>query len=341
MRVTSPIRIIFLTPSLDTPSTRYRISPIFPELEREQFQITLQQIPKNMLARWRLFHQLPHFDMVFLQKKLFQSLTLWYLRRKAKCLVYDFDDAVIYRDSNAAKFQSASRFRGFKMTTTLADLVISGNDYLKSLALPFNKHVAVIPTGIETNVHVPRTTFGDSQSVTIGWVGSKPNLIYLKQLIGPINRLFAANPRFKFKIVCNDFIDGFDCPVEKKTWSAEDAVQDFQSLDIGVMPLADDLWTRGKCAFKLLQYMSCGIASVSSSTDVTTGIIEHGKNGFLAKGDNQWIDALSLLIEDADKREDMGRNARASIMGCFDMTTIGKAYAKALRQAYMGNNLRQ
>jgi Glycosyltransferase len=113
----------------------------------------------------------------------------------------------------------------------------------------------------------------------------------------------------------------------KKIWEKEDEVKDIQSFDIGIMPLIDDKWTKGKCALKLLQYMSCGLASVSSTTDVTSYIIKDGVNGFLASTNSQWLEKIKFLLENPDKLKTVGGEARKSIDGKFDSKTIALKYA--------------
>ena len=325
------MKIIFLVSRLDQPSTRFRILQNIPELRKVGFNITTNEIPESISARLKLFNSLTSYDIVFLQKKIFKWWTLWYIRRRSKVLIYDFDDAVLFRDSNAPKFYSLPRLKEFKYTLKHADLVIAGNDYLKTLSLPFARKVVVIPTGIDTQTYIPKPPSDISYPITIGWIGSKPNLIYLKQLIEPINRLYRMTKNFRFKIVCDDFIDGFECPVEKKKWKKEDEVEDIQSFDIGVMPLPDDKWAKGKCALKLLQYMSCSLASVSSTTNVTLPIIKDGVDGFLASTNSQWLEKIKFLLENPDKLKTVGGEARKSIDGKFDSETIAQKYAAVFK----------
>jgi len=329
VRKMNPVRtkIIFLTPHINTPSTRFRVLQNIPELEKNAFDITIHEIPKGIFARKKLFDSLPSYDIVFLQKKTFQRFTFYYLRRKSKILIYDFDDAVMFRDSNAAYFHSPSNLSRFRNILKHADVVVSGNEYLKNLAMPHATKVVVIPTGIDTQTYARKSSSDISYPMTIGWIGSKPNLIYLKQLIEPVNKLYTMTKNFRVKIVCDDFIDGFACPVEKKIWKKEDEVTDIQSFDIGVMPLLNDQWTKGKCALKLLQYMSCGLASVSSDTDVTSSIIRDGINGFLASSDSQWIEKTKFLFENPDKLITIGNKARKSIEGNYDSKTTALKYA--------------
>ena len=327
MGLTTTKKIIFLTTHFDTPSTRFRVLQNIPELTRNAFNITINEIPKSISARIKLFNSLTSYDIVFLQKKNFQRFILYYIRKKSKVLVYDFDDAVLFRDSNAANFNSRSNLSRFKFVLKHADVVISGNEYLKELSMPFARRVVVIPTGIDTQTYIQKSSSDIPYPITIGWIGSKSNLIYLKQLIEPINKLYRGTKNFRFKIVCDDFIDGFECPVEKKIWKREDEVEDIQSFDIGVMPLLDDQWTKGKCALKLLQYMSCGLASVSSTTDVTSYIIKDGINGFLASTASQWLEKTKILLENPDKLKTVGEEARKSIDGKYDSKTTALKYA--------------
>lgn len=322
------MKVIFLTEASQSPSTRFRVVQYIPELKKRHFDITVREIPKRLSPRLRLINTLSSFDVVVLQRRLFQWWILWLIRKKSGVLVYDFDDAVLFRDSNSADLESRSRLGRFKNTLKTADLVIAGNEYLKKLCVPFAKKTEVVATGIDVQKYRQKPQAERSSCVTVGWIGTRSNLIYLKDLIEPINRLYESRRDLKLKIVCDGFIDGFACPLEKKIWTEHDEVNDIQSFDIGVLPLIDDKWTRGKCALKLLQYMSCGLASVSSRTEVTSRIIRDGTNGFLASGDTEWLEKLTLLVERADKRISLGVSARKSLSGAYDAETISRTYAR-------------
>lgn len=333
MGSTQAISIIFLVEPFSSPSTRFRVLQNIPELEALNFNITVREIPRSIGSRLRLINTLSSYDIVLLQRKLFQWWFLRYIRSKSKILIYDFDDAVLFRDSNAPHFHSGSRLKRFRHTLKYADLVLSGNQYLKDLSLPFAKKVSVVSTGIDTDAYFQKPLPDPSSSTTIGWIGSKPNLIYLKHLTEPINALYGATHDFRLKVVCDDFIQGFECPVENKRWKKEDEVGDIQSFDIGVFPLPDDRWTKGKCAMKLLQYMSCAVPSVSSANEVTSAIVKDGFNGFLASNTSQWMEKLKFLIENPDKRTAIGTEGRKSIAGRFDARTIARNYAGLFEDA--------
>jgi glycosyltransferase involved in cell wall biosynthesis len=276
---------------------------------------------------------LPSYDIVVLQRKLFQWWILWLIRKRSAVFIYDFDDAVLFRDSNSANFHSRSRLGRFKSTLKSADVVIAGNEYLRELSSPFARRISVIPTGIDIQKYSQKPRLDAQASLTIGWIGTQSNLIYLKQLIDPINEVYRGARNFKFKIVCDGFIEGFVCPLEKKMWTDEEEVSDIHSFDIGLLPLLDDRWTRGKCALKLLQYMSCGVASVSTHTEVTSKIVQDGRNGFLASSDSQWVEKIKFLLENSNERQFMGIKGRESLHGSYDVETIALKYARVFNEA--------
>jgi len=333
MKDLKKLKIIFLTEPLNSPSTRFRILQFKSEFAKHNMDITVAPIPKKLILRINLFNSLPRYDVVVIQRKLFQRLQFFYLRIKSKFLFFDFDDAILFRDSNASDFHSGSRLGRFKYTAKKADLIIAGNEYLKELATKFNARVVVIPTGINTKLYAPRYTNDKDSPVTLGWIGSQPNLIYLKTLIEPVNKLYEVHKNIKIKIVCDDFIDGFACPVEKKIWVEGDEIADIQTFDIGLSPIIEDKWTKGKCALKLLQYMSCGIPSVSSNTAVTSKIIKNGVNGFLVSSQNDWFEKLKILVENYNMKKVMGANARQSLVGVYDEESIVAQYAALFQGA--------
>lgn len=324
-------RIIYLTLPKLAPSFRFRVHQYLNEIEKHGFRVTVKEIPKGTIQRIRLANTLTEYDVVVLQKRLFQPWFVWFLRNKAKTLVYDFDDAVMYRSSMHGSKHSANRKRRFRSIVSKADIVVAGNNYLKSMADAYARQTVVIPTGIDIDSYLPHRQ--QSQTITIGWIGSKTNLNYLKDLIEPLNKLYMSFPNFRLKVVCDGFVEGFKCPVVKKVWCEEDEVSDIQSFDIGVLPLKDDYWTKGKCALKLLQYMSCGLASVSSNLMFISSIIKHGHNGLLSNSIEQWYENLIVLLRKPQLRERMGNYARLSVEGKFDIKTISRKYVEVFDMA--------
>ncbi len=331
------MKILFLTASLKTPSTRFRVLQNLEIWRGIGLEVTALPLPKNNWARCKLLYILPNYDIVVLQKRLLHRHTFSLLRRRAKILLYDFDDAVMFSDSNKeGDFFSERKSLRFAAVAKSADLLLAGNEYLKTQALSAGaRRVEVVPTGVDCNFFTPGSESAkksvDSR-LNIGWIGSKANLIYLKALAQPLNLLYKKRQDFKLTIVCDDFTDVFACPVEKISWSAANEVTDIKNFSIGIMPLADDPWTKGKCAFKLLQYMACGLPAVASTTAVTRKIITPLQNGLLAETPAAMVEKIEWLLDNRQLLPELGRQARRSIVGVYDSETIALSYAEIFKQ---------
>ncbi|RLB72581.1 MAG: hypothetical protein DRH03_04435 [Deltaproteobacteria bacterium] len=331
------MKILFLTASLKTPSTRFRVLQNLEIWRGLGLEVAALPLPKNNWARCKLLYILPNYDIVVLQKRLLHRHTFSLLRRRAKILLYDFDDAVMFSDSNKeGDFFSEHKSLRFAAVAKSADLLLAGNEYLKTQALSAGaRRVEVVPTGVDCNFFTPGSESAkksvDSR-LNVGWIGSKANLIYLKALAQPLNLLYKKRQDFKLTIVCDDFTDVFACPVEKISWSAANEVTDIKNFSIGIMPLADDPWTKGKCAFKLLQYMACGLPAVASTTAVTRKIIEPLQNGLLAETPAAMVEKIVWLLDNRQLLPELGRQARRSIVGVYDSETIALSYAEIFKQ---------
>ncbi len=331
------MKILFLTASLKTPSTRFRVLQNLEVWRVLGLEVTALPLPKNNWARCKLLYTLPKYDIVVLQKRLLHRHTFSLLRRRARILLYDFDDAVMFSDSNKmGGFFSERKSRRFTAVAKSSDLLLAGNEYLKEQAVNAGaRRVEVVPTGVDCNFFTPMDESVKKpvdSLVNIGWIGSKANLIYLKALAQPLNLLYKKRQDFKLTIVCDDFAEVFDCPVDKISWSAAGEVQDIQDFTIGIMPLADDPWTKGKCAFKLLQYMACGLPAVASSTAVTRKIIEPWQNGLLAATPLAMVKKIEWLLDNRQLLPELGRSARRSIIGTYDSKTVAASYAEIFRR---------
>jgi len=189
-----------------------------------------------------------------------------------------------------------------------SDAVTVGNQFLKDEVLKVDpgKKVFVIPTCIDTKLYPQKKKISDRQEIILGWIGTKGNLRYLKKLEPVFQILRQRFPRVKLKIVSNDFYDPSHLPTIKKLWKLEDENEDLISFDIGLMPLNDDPWSRGKCGLKIVQYLSVGVPVVCTPVGINSDIIQHGENGFWATSDQEWVDRLSILIQDEGLRHQMG-----------------------------------
>ena len=200
-----------------------------------------------------------------------------------------------------------------------SDQVIAGNQYLKSHALPYNKNINIIPTAIDTSRYTIKDYSLDKKKVTIGWIGSKSSIPFLKVLTPAFDHLANQYKNIELKIICNDFFECNKMPVIKKMWALEDENSDLQDIDIGLAPLPNHEWTKGKCATKLLQYLSVGIPVVSSPVGVHNEIIREGINGLFAASIKEWIEKIDFLIKDRSSRERMGLEGRKTVESSYSL----------------------
>ncbi|MCJ7665015.1 MAG: glycosyltransferase [Desulfobacterales bacterium] len=158
--------------------------------------------------------------------------------------------------------------------------------------------------------------------MTIGWIGSRSTLPYLDHIKGVFEELGERYGYIELKVICDIFFDCEKIPLIKKMWGEKEAIADLKSLDIGVMPLSDDPWSRGKCGLKILQYYGVGVPVVCTPVGVNRDVVQDGINGFWAMTHEEWIEKLSLLIEDPSLRQKMGLYGRElvresySLQGC-------------------------
>lgn len=260
------------------------------------------------------------FDLVIIQREAFMTGSTRFEEHLAASgvpVIYDFDDAIWHMDVSDAN----RRLRWLKDPTKtsrligMADLVIAGNEYLADYGRKYNDRVEVVPTVIDTDQYVPRPhTARPDGRVVIGWTGSYTSLTHLKQQLPMLRELHARwGDRIGFRIISDRDFEVPRVPVENVRWNSATEARDLEGIDIGIMPLPDDEWSRGKCGFKGLQYMGMGKAVVLSRVGVNKTIVQEGVNGLLASTSEEWIEALGKLIASSDLRHRMGAEARRTV----------------------------
>lgn len=231
-------------------------------------------------------------------------------------LVFDFDDAVFERYVSPSNgYLSYLKFPGKTRTICrLAAHVMAGNEYLAEYVRRVNPNVTVIPTTVDTSKYTVAARAANDVPV-IGWTGSYSTVQHLLTLAGALRRL-AETERFRLRVIGSpnmnlEGLAGLD--VEALTWDSKTEVEDLRAIDVGVMPLPEDRWSRGKCGMKALQYMGLAIPTVCSPVGVNSEIIRDGENGLLATTADEWIEKLGLLLRSPELRERLGRAGRETV----------------------------
>lgn len=304
------MKVVFLVPRLDKSSTRYRVLQYLPYLEGRKISVDVEQISRNSGSRRTLFRKLIDYDIVFLQKRLLQRWELWYLRKKAKKLIYDFDDAVMYKNRDGVGQKNMMRWRKFRNVVEKSDLVIAGNGFLADIAREYQSRVRIIPTVVDTTRYRLKDYAVQRERLTLGWIGNSGNLPYLRNLASVFETLSKRHPLLELKVVSGEDVQMREISVINKHWRLSEEIEDICSFDVGLMPLSDNLWTRGKCGLKIIQYFAAGLPVVASPVGVNREIVTDGINGFWAGRAGEWLNKLSSLIESKDLRRQFGLNGR-------------------------------
>ena len=308
------MKVLFLIQGFSVAASRYRVLQYIPYLESRGVKAEVRLYPRTLKENFRFFKELSQYDIVFLQRKRFSQPRLALLRKKAKRIVYDFDDSVMYRNSKAKDPLSSTRRRRFIQMAKNSDFVIAGNEFLKSQVLPLNQNVDVIPTAIIGERYQLKTYPAQPGRVVLGWIGDHGSIHYLEKMKPIFERIGERYPQVELKIVCDTFFDCDRMKVIKKNWSSEEEVADLQGFDVGLMPLVDDPWSWGKCGLKIIQYQGVGVPVVCTPVGINKDLVEDGANGFWAKTPREWEEKLSLLIKNPKLREQMGREGRRRVL---------------------------
>ncbi|MBT9147281.1 glycosyltransferase [candidate division NPL-UPA2 bacterium Unc8] len=340
------MKVLFLSQTSELgPSSRYRVyqyldylrregidcdvHPAIPSKHYQKVYFTdnpLKKIPYFSLVflkRLASLRFIKNYDIIFLQKEIlpqFYPVLEKAISRLNNRIIFDFDDSIFMAPPQRDSLLYRLRYKNsIPEILKASSYVITGNDYLRNYALRFNRNVAVIPTSIDTDKYTAkRKASKKKDKIIIGWMGSRSTAFYLEQLKGVFKAL-SQKYRIGLHIIGADEyrIKGVD--ITNKRWSLEKEVADLRELDIGVAPLIDDGWGRGKCGLKVLQYMGIGIPCVSSNVGVNAEIIVDGVNGFLAGTESEWIEKLSLLIEDKTLRRRLGAAGRRTVEKDFSL----------------------
>jgi glycosyltransferase involved in cell wall biosynthesis len=315
------MKILFLIQGHQVAASRYRVLQYLPYLQSKGVETTVSLYPRTVKENFRFFKGLSQYDLVFLQRKRFSQPRLGLLRRKAKKIIYDFDDSVMYRNSTKENPVSPTRHRRFAQMVKASDFVIAGNEFLKNQVLPFNPNVEVIPSSLNGERYHPKDYRLRKERVTLGWIGDHGSIHYLEEMKPIFEEIGKRYPRVELKIVCDIFFDCEQITVVKKQWCSEEEVADLQSFDIGVMPLTDDPWSWGKCGLKIVQYQGVGVPVVCTPVGVNRDLVEDGVNGFYAMTPDEWVEKLSILIENPLLREKMGREGGEKVLKHYTVQT--------------------
>lgn len=251
------------------------------------------------------------------------------LAARARRLAFDFDDAIDRPPpSRTPDPRIVAHYRArFRRMIDAADLCICGNRTLAAM-VGERPHV-VVPTAVDTDRFRPGAV-APPAGPSVGWVGHSDNLRYLEALTEPLKALADAHRGFELVVVADrpPVLPGV--PVTFRRWSLDRELEDFGGFAVGLMPLADDEWTRSKCAFKALQYMALGIPTVLSPVGANAEAVEHGRDGLHASDPREWFTSIDGLLRHPERAAALGRSGRARVEERYSASRIGPVLARIL-----------
>ncbi len=358
------MRILFWVPyPTEGASNRYRVEQYFTFLKKEGIEYTIhafwakpafevlykeEYFLKKIyffvfgtLCRFLDILQIYKYDIVFIHRESYPIFGAFFesiLAMLKKPVIFDFDDSIFLTSTS----QSNNFIEKFKTPQKVIDIIkssehiIAGNAYLANFALKYNPFVSVIPTCIDMEKY-HQDLKKPKETVTIGWVGSITTIDFLKPIKNIFIQLSRKYKNINFKIVGGELSFPELSNIISKPWALSEEADDLKSFDIGIMPMPDNEWTKGKCGFKAILYMSAGIPCVCSMVGVNTEIIKDGINGFLANNEEEWIDKLSLLIENPGLRQQIGLSGRKTVEERYSLKVNTPKFLEIINEVYNRN----
>jgi glycosyltransferase involved in cell wall biosynthesis len=340
------VKILFLPQTAEQgPSSRYRVYQFLPLLRQLGFECEVspgidaalydaiyRQRTTGKTAALRAIWQRRHadlrrvtdFDAVFVQKGFFPGLSCGLEEKLAqrRPLIFDLDDAIwLPRQGGNPVLRLLHDERKVQRVMKCAAAILAGNEFLADYASRYNSNVTLVPSSLDLSRYKQ-----SSGSTTVGWIGSSSTMPYLKPL-QPVFKTLGLKPR----VIAAGNPNALGFPVEFRQWSLESEMDELSKIGIGIAPLPDNDWERGKCGVKLLQYMACGIPAIASPVGVHNQIIRNGITGFLARTTDEWTSRVQSLLCDAKQRSEMGRQGRAVVEKNYSLAGAADTIASVLR----------
>lgn len=343
-----------------SPSQRYRFEQYFDFLKANGYECELSSIiaeaddaffyspghlfkkflftVKSAVKRLKDLKRADDFDIIFVQREAYMTGSTFFEKRfagsKAK-LVYDFDDSIWIMDTSDAnkKWEWMKSTKKTGEIISVSNMVFAGNKYLFDYAQKHNSNVKIIPTTIDTAIFRRKEEYKNSEKICIGWSGSITTIKHFEEataILKKVKQKYGDN--VYFKVMGDDTYENKELNIKGIPWTSATEIDIISSFDIGIMPLPNDQWVKGKCGLKGLSYMALEVPTIMSAVGVNTEIISDGLNGFLATTEEEWINKISLLIESFELRKTLGMNGRKTVIDRYSLESQKNNYLNSFNE---------
>lgn len=321
--------ILFVSKRITAASTRYRALQYSSLFEQAGWHFTHIADDRMFLTRMKILHQAKHADAVVILRRTYSYPFLKLLRLASKVLFFDFDDAVFQKNAGEKSYR---RHKNFSRAVKWADQVWAGNGYLADVARQINEKVLIVPTSLNVDKYNQPAHKPDDY-IDLVWIGSSSTKKHVVTALPALEKASVLISNLRLKIIADFSLHSDVLTIIPVQWSEESEARDLVSAHIGIAPLPDNLYTRGKCALKIIQYMAAGLPVISSPTGVNKEIIEDGVNGFLAADDTEWITAIEKLAKDQKLRHKLGDRGRQYSLENFSLQATFQKMVDSLEKS--------
>jgi glycosyltransferase involved in cell wall biosynthesis len=313
---------------------RLRLGILAPLLAGEGYTFDCHVRPRDFAERRRLIATAGAYDAVIVQRKLLDPSHARLLRRVAKRVVFELDDAVMTQRREVSAWSRWLKRRRFRATAVAADHVVAGNEYLAGQFRELGRPVTVLPTVVDPDHYVVKQHAATDRP-TLVWIGSGSTLPYVKQWMPQLEAAARRVPGLRLITIANDTVQSDVLDVEHIPWTEGGEAAALARGDIGIAPTPDDRWTAGKSGFKIVQYMAAGLPTIASPVGANAGIVSDGVTGLLPATQGDWPDAIARLAGDVALRASMGAAARQAVMAGYTLERARSVWRRVLS----GDNL--
>lgn len=320
--------ILFVSKGENSSSTRYRALQYFPKFIEAGWLPKHATISGGVISVIKALFAANQADVVILLRKTFPYPIFLVLRKLSKKIIFDFDDAIF---CNSDGSYSKTRMRRFEATVSNCDYIFAGNDYLANEAKKFNAKVSVIPTSLDTNKYNLTCQKSDA-AFELVWIGSQSTRKYIAEIIPSLEIAAGTIPNLQLKIIADFELSSAQLTIKNVAWSAHSEALELCKADVGLAPMPENNWTKGKCALKVLQYMAASLPVISSPSGVNADVVENGISGYLATDNHQWVNLLVQMHKERKKLVRMGEHGRRRVQSEFSISAVFQKMLHILNQ---------